>query len=101
MCHGYSLCWRYDRTMVFCIGVGQNVEGPVVISLYREFQNKLNRYTATLVTCVWAGALKEKVTVGHLGRSSELKTLKNAKKSLKRGSSEQPSDGQMDERSRV
>ena len=80
VCHGYLLCWRYDRTMVFCIGVGQNVEGPFVISLYREFQNKLNQYTATLVTCMWAGALMEKVTLGHLGRSSELKTLKNAEK---------------------
>ena len=39
--------------------------------------------TATLVTCGWA--------LGRLGGSSELKTLKNAKKSEK--GTDQPTDG--------
>ena len=39
-------------------------------------------YTATQVACRWAEAVMEKVTgaFGHLGRCSELKTLKNTKK---------------------
>ena len=45
-------------------------------------------YTATPVTCGWAGAVLEKV-IGHQGRSSKLKKIKNAEK-VKRGQTDQP-----------
>ena len=60
-------------------------------------------YTATLVACGWAGAMMEN-SLGHFGRSSELKTLKNPE-TVKWGPTnqpiDQPTDGRTDGQSGV
>ena len=78
--------------MKFCITKAQ------VNPELRRVKNKAG-YTATLVACGWAGAVMEKVT-GELGRSSELKTLKNAKK-VKWGPNDRPTDRPTNGQSRV
>ena len=54
---------------------------------------------ATLVVCGWARAVIEKVS-GALGRSSELKTLKHAKK-VKKGPANRPTNQPIDGQSGV
>ena len=79
----------------------QNSHGRLGRSRNAKTAQKFNKagYAATLVACGWAGAVLEKVT-GHLGRGCMLKELKNAEK-VKRGPTNQPTDGPTDRQSGV